>query len=659
MAPSSLSLVALSLIFGIDADRGAAAYVVVPPRGVDVVPRPLCGRLRRLRRRGTTTTTTTASAAPTPSDYYPDSDADADADEWEHPPFADGAVGGGGVVGAGSDFYPDDDDIRPYIRIRKRGRHYDVQTAITTFRKYAEPPGRAAGSPVVTVDLHAQIHFGDASYYRYFDDDDAFGSRYDRVLYELIVEDRFLEPSSSSSSSLRTAPTAGGGAPILRRLIPAPSPRGGEGCVNPVASTQADRDTASQYGLQCQVDGIRYCREGWVHADLTREEFLARLESDGVDGGRERRRRPPPKQRGRRPLWALASASSASYPGSELVSSLLRPLATTTAATSSSPDGSAALTRRLFTHLFLPGDALSGWIRAALWLGVPSPELSIMLVDWSSLSHVGRRSRSRRRRGSTGGTPDDSGDGGIAPISPIAAPVLLSLLAGNWGTARRLVFGQVLAAGQSNVDSSRNGVLIGRRNDRAMDVLRQSLSSSSSGRDGYRGDVDGVVDPAGGGTRRVALLYGAGHCRDLHRRLVRTEGMTPVRTEWRTAFRATVPQWGDLAGVDGWVRSRSRDVVSSLPPSMGGVVESMSVSTLESVAVGIVVLPLYMLVGGFDWVSTIGDAESSFRGGAYLDGIAAVLLYLVRHVAMYVGIAKFVVDWGRTGDGIFDDDESA
>jgi hypothetical protein len=43
----------------------------------------------------------------------------------------------------------------------------------------------------------------------------------------------------------------------------------------------------------------------------------------------------------------------------------------------------------------------------------------------------------------------------------------------------------------------------------------------------------------------------------------------------------------------------------------------------------------------------------------YLDGIAAVLLYLMRHVAMYVGIAKFVVDWGRNGDGIFDDEDSS
>jgi hypothetical protein len=186
-----------------------------------------------------------------------------------------------------------------------------------------------------------------------------------------------------------------------------------------------------------------------------------------------------------------------------------------------------------------------------------------------------------------------------------------------------------------------------------------STASSISGREGYRGV--GVDDPSGLGTTSVALLYGAGHCRDLHNRLVRSEGMTPVRTEWRTAFRATAPRWGDFTNVGGWIRSRSRDVVSSLPSSMnmGDVVESMSVSTLESVAVGLVILPLYMLVGGFDWVSTIGNAEDYFRGGMYLDGIAAILFYLVKHVAMYVGIAKFVVDWGRNGDGIFDDDESA
>ena len=89
------------------------------------------------------------------------------------------------------------------------------------------------------------------------------------------------------------------------------------------------------------------------------------------------------------------------------------------------------------------------------------------------------------------------------------------------------------------------------------------------------------------------------------------------------------------------------------------VKSNSSISTLESVAVGLVILPLYMLIGGFDWVSTIRDAEYSLRGGLYVDGIVSILLYVLRHAAMYVGLSKFVVDWGGTGVGNFVDDESA
>ena len=52
----------------------------------------------------------------------------------------------------------------------------------------------------------------------------------------------------------------------------------------------------------------------------------------------------------------------------------------------------------------------------------------------------------------------------------------------------------------------------------------------------------------------------------------------------------------------------------------------------------------------------MGDLGTSLDRGMYLDGVADVLLYLVRHVALYVGIAKFVVDWGNA-DGIFDEDD--
>ena len=467
------------------------------------------------------------------------------------------------------------------------------------------------------MQLHAQIHFGDASYFQYFNDDATFSSRYDNVLYELIVEDKFLTPSASSASALWPSG--------LKRLTPA-SPGS---TVDPIAPTQADRSTASQYGLVCQVDGIQYCQENWVHADLTREEFLDCLEEGQRQQNTNKQGAQIPRQH-RKPLWALAS-TSATYPGSEVVTALIRPLTTT------SNSASAALTRRLFTHLFLPGDALSGWIRAALRLGVPSPELSIMLVDWSSLSYIGRR------RGSK-----NDGSNNIAPISPIAVPVLLSLLTGNWGTARRLVFGQVLVGGQSSSDTSKQGVLIDKRNERAMAVLQETVSSLDQ-------DSDNNRENNRERKKRIALLYGAGHCHDLHRRL-QDEGMTPVRTEWRTAFRATAPKWGDFVNVDDW-RDRSADIASNLPSAMDaeGIVKNMSVSTLESVAVGLVILPLYLLVGGLDWVSTVGDLGNALDGGMYLDGLAGVLLYLVRHVALYVGISKFVVDWGGN-EGVFDEE---
>lgn len=68
------------------------------------------------------------------------------------------------------------------------------------------------------------------------------------------------------------------------------------------------------------------------------------------------------------------------------------------------------------------------------------------------------------------------------------------------------------------------------------------------------------------------------------------------------------------------------------------------------------ILPLYLLVGGLDWLSTIGDLGNALDSGSYVDGTADVLLYLVRHVALYVGISKFVVDWGGN-DGVFELDE--
>eukprot|EP00986_Skeletonema_menzelii_P016718 scaffold15585_cov162-Skeletonema_menzelii.AAC.11 len=510
----------------------------------------------------------------------------------------------------------------PYIRIQKRGRHYDVQTAVTTFRKKIDK---------TTVELHSQIHFGDESYFNYFNDEGQFGSLYDKVLYELIVDDEFLHTTDNNDATTINN--------IVRTLLPT------RDNLNPIAPTAADRNTASQYGLQCQVDGIQYCRENWIHADLTRQEFLNLLskqeEEKEEQGGRTQTTSFSNNKQ--QPLWALAS-TTATYPGSEAFTALLRPLTTNT------NSASVQLTRRLFTHLFLPGDALSGWIRAILWFGVPAPELSILLVDWSSLSYIGRGMRRRQRQGGRDTTAEDKG---IAPISPIAAPVLLSLLTGNWGTARRLVFGQVLVGGQSSEDTSKNSVLIEKRNEHAMNVLRETLRLESDGHDSAERQ------------KRIALLYGAGHCRDLHGRL-EEEGYVPVRTEWRTAFRADAPKWGDYFNVDrdfsktnksaGGITSGT-SISTELSQFGEGVISSLSTSALESAAVGLVVLPLYLLIGGLDWVSTLQELGSAFENGQYLDGMASMILYLVRHVALYVGISKFVIDWGGDNGTIVEEEQ--
>jgi hypothetical protein len=43
------------------------------------------------------------------------------------------------------------------------------------------------------------------------------------------------------------------------------------------------------------------------------------------------------------------------------------------------------LKRQLFTNLFLPGSTFAFTLRNILWCTVRSPELSIILLDWSSL----------------------------------------------------------------------------------------------------------------------------------------------------------------------------------------------------------------------------------------------------------------------------------
>ena len=208
MAPSSIRRLALAIVIVVYVNhRSAKSLVVVTREG---------GRLLRLHRR-------IPERIKTPSTLF-NNNCDL-ADE------------GGCHIRNDVNI---NNNIGPYMRIQKRGRHYDVQTAITTFRsgRSANDTTTTTTTTTTTVDLHAQIHFADESYYDYFNDV-AFGSRYDRVLYELIVDERFLEQASSTI-------------PGFRRLSSSSS-SSTTGGVNPIAPTPIDQNTAMQYGLQSKL----------------------------------------------------------------------------------------------------------------------------------------------------------------------------------------------------------------------------------------------------------------------------------------------------------------------------------------------------------------------------------------------------------------------
>ena len=190
----------------------------------------------------------------------------------------------------------------------------------------------------------------------------------------------------------------------------------------------------------------------------------------------------------------------------------------------------------------------------------------------------------------------------------MAMPVMESLITGNLQEARQLVFGQMLVSGQSS--SSNEKVLIGKRNDQAIHVLDRCLSSKE-------------------GDETYALLYGGMHCQDLTEKL-RAMGFSRGKTTWRTAWSVQVPSFGTGKG--------DAFSVTSSPTAIG---------------VGLVVLPLYLCIGGLDWISTIQQVASSVESQSVMDALFVTSLYLVRHVMLYLGLAKFVVEWD-TGRNLFD-----
>ena len=476
-----------------------------------------------------------------------------------------------------------------------------MQTAVTTFEQRGASSSLLATAPLSNrIELHAQLHLGDYEYYDYFNSQDFNCDR--TVLYELLVDESLLQ--TSNDNSMNDADDA------------LNIPCGQRTLRQPIQASAVDEQTAQQYGWFCQVNVMEYANHSnWIHADLTRQEFLQLAQANTNNN--------PDK-----PLWQVQQ------------SPLVVPPAATEAATAllvgppileSSATGTVATKRRrLFSNLFLPGNSLAQTLRFLLWLTVPSPELSVLLLDWSSLfvgEQTGTSSRKSRRRG---GGPTTTN------LSPITIPLIQAMVTGRLDQVRQLVFGQVVVTGNqlgssslsATADKNSNSeynLLIQQRNQKALSVLRemqqlqtyQSLQDATSTKkvDSLRPSVQPSQSKPPVPHNTIAMLYGCSHCPDLHQQLVASGSYRPIKTEWRTAWKVAPP--------------------SNNPES-----------AQRLTAVGLIVLlPTYFFIGGLDWISTLGDIVQVHNS---VEALGDALLYLIRHVVLYVGLSKILLDWNAS-----------
>ena len=525
-----------------------------------------------------------------------------------------------------------------------------MQTAVTVFERRRRRSGGDDGgigdvaAAVERVHLHAQLHYGTTEYFEYYNgskngkkngrSSDDFEGGHDAILYELLLDEDLLverrRRRGEGEDGDEGLPTG------LRQLKPGTAIRASPG----------DRRLAEQYGWVCQADAVGYGGGGveggdgnndpqagenarrkgkWIHADVTRQELLAELDGDeGTEKGAGEEA----------PLWKKVAAASKQRKSPSILPPFLASGAASEAATAllvGPPVASAGFydfdgnngsgmgylgsTSRAFRESVFSRTV--SILRSALWLTVPAPEVPILLLDWSALFVAGS--------GGGGGSRKGGSRAAARLGSPLVFELLQQLVRGNLQAVRRLNFGQVVLAGRNG--NGDDALLVKHRNRRAVSVLERVLKQHEEEQSTTSNDS---VD--------VALLYGCHHCRDLHDRLVRM-GFEPTSKRWRVAFE--VPR----------VRSTS---LSSSALDRSTSVESFLSSWTSSIvtnrtAWGIMVLLIsYLAIGGMDWIATWQDVIE--HNGAPSDVLSDAALYLVRHVMLYVGISKLLLDtnWDAT-----------
>ena len=104
---------------------------------------------------------------------------------------------------SGDELFSSVSNSNQYLRWSKDDETYKLQTAVTTFRRRKQRQdgtnsatltnGVYSDDDYETVELHAQLHFGDPEYFEYFNSSPEFVNQHDAVHYELLVDETLLE----------------------------------------------------------------------------------------------------------------------------------------------------------------------------------------------------------------------------------------------------------------------------------------------------------------------------------------------------------------------------------------------------------------------------------------------------------------------------------
>lgn len=198
--------------------------------------------------------------------------------------------------------------------------------------------------------------------------------------------------------------------------------------------------------------------------------------------------------------------------------------------------------------------------------------------------------------------------GGGRP-APVLGAMLDALASGQIESVRRLAFAQMIVSAQAKGavgGGSEVPILVRKRNKRALECLRVAL------------DAPGV--------RRVALLYGGLHMPGLAAGLVGPQtgetgdtqddlnedglGFESSTVRWRSVWRVEAPQ--TRSTIARWVA-----------------------------------LPALLFLDGTDWAATVTDAAEAFSQEAFFASFAVLVLYVVRHGAVYYSLGKWVLEWNK------------